>query len=324
MFLNLTNLLFTNVTMIGVMVTICSNNWISMWMGMEMSLLAIIPLMLTKKKTSSESSMKYFITQSVASTILLLSIMIMLIGVNMNCEIYMAISMAIKIGVAPFHNWMMIMIEGLEYELIILILTLMKIPPLNILSYLNINLNSIIILSMIVGAIMSLNQSSVRKIMGYSSIFNMGMMLSMINNKTMMSLFMMIYMMLTLMFIKPINELKINFINQFNLNEKNSNMKLNLWILILSMGGFPPLMGFFNKYMVIQNLIFNKQLLLTVIMIMMSLIVMFFYMRMTFNLITINSIQKKWKLNLTMKSYYSIIAMNFFMSPILMTLKTFM
>nr|ATC73008.1 NADH dehydrogenase subunit 2 [Balclutha sp. EMHAU-2015-Zz052711] len=299
MFLNSTKLMLTNTMVIGVTMTICSNNWYSMWMGLEISLLSFIPLMQTSKALSSESMIKYYIVQSVASTLMLLSVSVMLIGVSM-MNLLLTMSMLIKIGASPFHNWLMMIIETMNFYEIWILLTLMKMPPLSILFQINIKLVTVsVILGMILGSIMCLNQTSIRKTLGYSSIFNISLVLSIISNFNFMIIFMLIYSFMLLMFIFILMKFKINFINQMVFNEVNLMMKINLWINMLSMGGFPPLMGFLMKLIVIQFMIFNNEYFLLTIMMFTSIVVMLFYMRLMFtSLMFLSTSMKFVKFNL--------------------------
>nr|WRK21401.1 NADH dehydrogenase subunit 2 [Acostemma sp.] len=318
---NSSSILLLNTMVIGVTMTICSNNWLSMWSGMEMSMLSIIPLMHNKKSMSSESSMKYFIVQSMSSMMFMLSVVSMLIGVSMQYEIIMTIAMSIKIALAPFHSWILYIIEGLEYYPIILLITIMKIPPLTIISYMSKELSLMSMTSMIIGSTMCLNQSSLRKIITYSSIFNMGMISSIIKQMIMWTSFIMIYSVMLTIFIMTIKFNKINFMNQMVFNKFNMYTKTMLWINLLSMGGFPPLMGFINKLIVIQFLIMKHEFIQLFIMSMSSLMVMFFYIRLTYISMMVSSITQKWNKK-SNEMNLSLFSMNLLATPMMFLFKS--
>nr|ATD52961.1 NADH dehydrogenase subunit 2 [Phlogotettix sp. EMHAU-2015-Zz052705] len=322
MSINSTKILLTNTMMIGVIMTICSNNWISMWMGLEISLLSFIPFMQTDNQVSSESMIKYFIMQSAASTMMLLSVVTMLIGGSILDEIIMTVAMLIKIGSVPFHNWVIMVIESLGYYTIFTLLTILKIPPLSILYQTSSQmLNIPIILSMIISSISCLNQSSVRKTLGYSSIYNMAMLMLVINSYYIMMTYLILYSTTMIMLIFLTKKLKINFINQMLINEHDMTIKINLWLNMLSMGGFPPLIGFISKLLVIQMLIFNNEVLLMTIMVLTSMLVIMFYMRMAFTSLMSISLSKKWMKNKTNFSYF-IMLMNLTLTPLMISLST--
>nr|ATF28578.1 NADH dehydrogenase subunit 2 [Exitianus indicus] len=307
-------ILLMNTMVIGVTMTVCSNNWISMWMGMEVSMMSFIPMMMSKKKNSSQSMIKYFIMQSVASTMFLFSVVFMLVGDSMMNEMTTTIAMLIKLGVAPFHNWVLMVIESMEFFMMFIMLTMMKVPPISVLYQINSSLLTMpVMISLIVSSISSLNQSSLRKMLGFSSIYNISVMITSINSIKITLMFLMIYSMNMFMLILTIENLKVNFINQFMLYEFSLWMKLNLWINMLSMAGFPPLMGFLPKLMVIQELISMKQLMMVSIIMMTSMLILMFYTRMVFSSIIMSQTQKKWMINYS-KPWHFIMILNILMT----------
>nr|YP_010431990.1 NADH dehydrogenase subunit 2 [Abrus yunshanensis]USS62525.1 NADH dehydrogenase subunit 2 [Abrus yunshanensis] len=305
MLMNSTKLTLANTMMIGVIMTTCSNNWISMWMGLEISMLSFLPFMVNKNKLSSESLVKYFIIQSVASTIFLLSVICMLIGVNMLNEMTLTMSMLIKLGSAPFHMWVLMIIETINYLPLFFLLTVLKIPPLSILYQINTKMLTIpIILSMLVSSISCLNQSSMRKTLGFSSIYNISLMMISINKFNVMMIYLMIYSTMMILLTNICKKMKINFINQMIFNEFSIWMKINMWINMLSMSGFPPLMGFSAKLMIIQTLMNNNEFIMVIILVLTSFLVMMFYMRLTFSSLMNLYSFKKWTLNKITSVFY--------------------
>nr|YP_010502901.1 NADH dehydrogenase subunit 2 [Nephotettix nigropictus]UXD78678.1 NADH dehydrogenase subunit 2 [Nephotettix nigropictus] len=314
-FINSTKFMLINSMMIGVIISICSNNWISLWIGMEISMLSFIPLMMSSKITSSQSMIQYFIIQSLASTMFLYSIITMLIGVNMMMnEMLMVISMLIKIGIAPFHNWVLIVIESIEYFVMIFLLTVMKLPPLTAMYQISSSmLMTPMMISFIMSSISSLNQSSLRKMLGFSSIYNMTLIISSISTMKISLIFMLIYSTNMIFLIMTIESMKINFINQFVFNEFTLWVKMNLWINMLSMAGFPPLMGFISKMIIIQKLISFNEILLVSLIMLTSLLILMFYTRLVFSSMMISNTFKKWTLNFN-KPFHFIMISNLFIT----------
>nr|AXS67633.1 NADH dehydrogenase subunit 2 [Cicadellidae gen. sp. 1 JCX-2018] len=303
---NTTKILFSNTLVIGVTMVISSNNWFMMWCGMEITLMSTIPMMADNSKLlSAESSFKYFIVQSTASTLFILSIIIMLIGVNMMMyKTTIVMSMMMKTGIFPFHNWILSMIEGLTTKMTILMLSLLKIPPLTVMSYTKMNLQLPMILSIIFSSIFILNQNSLKKIMTYSSILNTSMMILSINmNKIWLSYFIIYSTIITLMMFL-MSKINITFMNQMIMNQFNMKTKMTMWISFLSLGGFPPLLGFYPKMMILEMLINNKMIILTMIVIISSLIMMFNYSRIVFTSILMNVNSQKYLISKTNQKDY--------------------
>nr|YP_010757439.1 NADH dehydrogenase subunit 2 [Nephotettix parvus]WEU77782.1 NADH dehydrogenase subunit 2 [Nephotettix parvus] len=310
MLINSTKFLMANSMMIGVIITICSNNWVSLWIGMEISMLSFIPLMMSNKITSSQSMIQYFIIQSLASTMFLFSIITMLVGANMELnEMLMVISMLIKIGIAPFHNWVLNIIESMDYMIMMFLLTIMKLPPLTAMYHINSGMLTIpMLISITISSVSSLNQSSLRKMLGFSSIYNMTLIISSISTMKISLIFMLIYSINLFMLVYLIESMKINFINQFVFNEFTLWLKMNLWINMLSMAGFPPLVGFLSKMMIIQMLISLNEMFLVSLIMMTSLLILMFYTRLVFSSMLISNTFKKWTLNFNKPLHFVMIS----------------
>lgn len=318
--LNSTKITLTNTMIIGVIITICSNNWIAIWTGIEIVLLSFIPLIQNRKNSRSESIIKYFIIQRVASTMFLLRVVIMLIGVNIINEMLITIAIVIKIGLAPFHNWVISIIEGIEYTNVLILLTVLKIPPIIILYHTNTKLLTIpILLRIILRSIICLNQSSVRKTLAYSSIYNNRLIVIPINKFNILLIYIIIYSIIVIIVILVLNPLKINFINQLVFNEINIRTKIVLWFNMLSIRGFPITLGFIGKIIIIQTIILQKRLILLLINLITSILLTIFYLRLTFTSIFRLYSFKKWS-NFNNKPKIFVIWLNFIIIPLTMSI----
>nr|YP_010415470.1 NADH dehydrogenase subunit 2 [Atkinsoniella nigrita]USC52161.1 NADH dehydrogenase subunit 2 [Atkinsoniella nigrita] len=295
MSLNLTKLLYYTTMIIGVMVCICSNNWMMIWAGLEISLMSFLPLMTSNSMLSSESMMKYFIIQGMSSALMMFGVMFMLIDFFYSNYI-LTMSLMLKIGISPFHNWVLSVIDGLNYECVFFLLTFMKISPLMIMSYINVMLWIPILISLVVGATLGINQNSMRKMLGYSSIYNLGFICSCISEISLWIIYMLIYSFMLMSMIFMISKLNVSYFNQVMMNEFDLKIKLSFWLMMLSFGGIPPMLGFLNKLMLFEFMIYSNQMLVLFFMIISSLIVMFYYIRSTFMSIMISSMIMKWNL----------------------------
>nr|YP_010627148.1 NADH dehydrogenase subunit 2 [Mecodina praecipua]WBK26839.1 NADH dehydrogenase subunit 2 [Mecodina praecipua] len=300
---NSSKMFFFFILMFSTLISISSNSWFGCWIGLEINLLSFIPLISNSNNLlTTEASLKYFLTQSIASINFLFSIlmkMILLKNFEMNYFLSIMInsSMLMKMGSAPFHYWFPNITEGLSWFNNFLLMTWQKITPMIIISY-YFNKNFIILIIMInviIGALGGLNQTSLRKLMAFSSINNLGWMLSSImisENLWMFYLFLYSFMISIMCFLFYM--MNMFFINQLFINNMNSMIKINLFINFLSLGGLPPFIGFFPKWIIMNFLILNKLYLLTFIMIMSSLIILFFYIRIIYSTFMFNYFKMKW------------------------------
>nr|UYI30638.1 NADH dehydrogenase subunit 2 [Aquatica lateralis] len=326
-------LTFLTTLIMSTLISISSYTWLGMWIGLEMNLLSIIPIIKGKDMMSSESSIKYFITQAIASTIILMSIIMMMwkynIHSNMNNSTILMImnsGLLLKMGMAPLHFWFPEVLEGLNWNNCMLMLTWQKITPMMLLMY---NTEStmffsvIIISGMIISSIMSMNQISIRKLMAFSSINHMGwMMAAMTMEKTIWIMYFAIYSFITINIAYMMKN--IFYLNQLfpNLN-MSPMMKMFFMLNFLSLSGIPPFLGFLPKWMVIQVMIENNMFMLSIIMIAFTLIMIYVYMRIMMTALIMKINQSNWTLNLNLKMNSLPIGMlNFFlvMSLVLVTI----
>nr|YP_010166621.1 NADH dehydrogenase subunit 2 [Hydroporus signatus]QRV62712.1 NADH dehydrogenase subunit 2 [Hydroporus signatus] len=316
-------LIFTLMLFMGTMITVSSYSWLGIWMGLEINLLSFIPLMnLKNNKLSSESCIKYFLIQAIASSIILFSIIMFISKSKMINEMYlfnktlmmtMNSAILLKLGAAPFHFWFPEIIEGLNWINSLILLTWQKIAPMMILSYtmkLNYFLFTIIIMSTFIGSIGGLNQISLRKILAFSSINHIGWMISsLIINEILWIIYFIIYTIISISIILILNKFNIFLLNQLFLIMNNLyEIKYFMLMNMLSLGGLPPFLGFLPKWIIIQNLSLNN-FLLTLFMIMMTLITLFFYLRMFYSSMMINNIELNY-LNIINKNNYNYMMMN--------------
>nr|QGQ61439.1 NADH dehydrogenase subunit 2 [Lasiopodomys gregalis]WDR46904.1 NADH dehydrogenase subunit 2 [Lasiopodomys anglicus] len=292
-------IIYTTIVM-GPMITMLSSNLFVMWIGLEMNLLALIPLMINNSNPrSTEAATKYFLTQATASMILLLAILMNFkqLGTwtfqpetDINIMSMTFISLAIKLGLAPFHSWLPEVTQGIKLSVGLILLTWQKIAPLSILSqfYELINPSLLMLsalISVLVGAWNGLNQTQTRKILAYSSIAHMGWMVSILPyNPSLTTLNLLIYIIMTIPMFFIFNTHSFTSISSMSLMWNKMPMALPMISLILlSTGGLPPLTGFLPKWAIITELMKNSNLPLASLMAMTALINLFFYTRLIYS-----------------------------------------
>nr|AVV61631.1 NADH dehydrogenase subunit 2 [Orybina plangonalis] len=331
--LNSNNFFFMNMLFFSTLISISSNSWFGCWIGLEINLLSFIPLIsLPYNLMSTEASLKYFPTQSIASINFLFSILLkMILMKNFLMNNFLSIminsSLLMKMGSAPFHFWFPNIIEGLSWLNNFILMTWQKITPMILLSYyFNKNfLIIIIILNALIGAIGGLNQTSLRKLMAFSSINNLSWMLTSIlisENLWMFYLIMYSFMISIMCFM--FNMLNTFFINQLFINNLNYSIKIFLLINFLSLGGLPPFIGFFPKWIIINFLLMNKSYIITFFLIMTSLIMLFFYIRVIYSSFMFNYMKLKWMKFYIKNNSFHMINFLSFISISGMMLSTFM
>nr|YP_009754777.1 NADH dehydrogenase subunit 2 [Megaloglossus woermanni]QIP52825.1 NADH dehydrogenase subunit 2 [Megaloglossus woermanni] len=334
--------------MLGTAIVLTSSHWLMIWIGFEMNMLAIIPILMKKyNPRSMEASTKYFLTQATASMLLMLAIVINLVysgqwstskPLNSTTSTIMTLALAMKLGLSPFHFWVPEVTQGIKLSSGLILLTWQKLAPMSILYQITptTNLNLLLTMSMMsiaIGGWGGLNQTQLRKIMAYSSIAHMGWMTAiMAYNPTMAMLNLVIYILLTtttfMMFMLNSTTTTLSLSHTWN---KTPLLTTAILATMLSLGGLPPLSGFLPKWMIIRELTKNNSIIMPTIMAVTALLSLFFYMRLTYSTSltmfpSTNNMKMKWQFNHTKPTFLlsPLIILSIFilpLSPILILLE---
>nr|APC60841.1 NADH dehydrogenase subunit 2 [Olallamys albicauda] len=295
----LTIIIYTTLIM-GTLVTLISSHWLLMWAGLELSMLSIIPILMDKTNPrSTEAATKYFLMQATASMILLLSIIMTMTFTgqwsiiytnNQTIMLILTLSLMMKLGLAPFHFWVTEVTQGTPLIPGMILLTWQKIAPLSILTQISPMINQPLILtsallSALLGGWGGLNQTQLRKILAYSSIAHMGWMVVVINLNPSISLFnLTIYITLTISLFTTLYT--NNNLTSLSLSYMWSTAPPIIIIILmnlLSLGGLPPLSGFSPKWVIIQELVKNNNIIIPTLMAITALLNLYFYMRLIYS-----------------------------------------
>nr|AXS65951.1 NADH dehydrogenase subunit 2 [Curculionoidea sp. 20 KM-2017] len=285
-------MLFLKFMIIGTLISISSISWILAWMGLEVNLLAFIPLLKKEKlKKYSEMTLKYFITQAMGSSFLLFSIIVILNSEKSSLfysSILTDLALMLKLGVAPMHFWLVEIMSKMHWNLIIILSTWQKIAPMLLIFYSSNNLmfiSMMIMMSSLLSSIQGLNQICLRKILAYSSINHMSWMMSaLLISPSIWWCYFLFYSLTNIILITLLKKYKMFYMTQLSkFLSSNKTFKFLFMMNLFSLGGLPPFMGFFPKWLIINMMVQIKFILVAVITIVFSLISLFFYIRICFS-----------------------------------------
>nr|AHE40873.1 NADH dehydrogenase subunit 2 [Anolis ahli] len=283
----------------GTIVTMTSYHWLLAWIGLEMNTLSIIPIISTMHHPrSTEAATKYFLTQAAASAMILFSSMINAWQTgswditqlsSTPSHILLTMALAMKLSLVPVHFWLPEVIQGSTMTTALIITTWQKLAPISLI-YLSINnLSTVVLMTMgllssMVGGWGGLNQTQTRKIMAYSSIAHLGWMTTVSSiMPNIMVLNLMIYLITTAATFFTLMLFKSKTIQDTTMNWTLSPMTtVMMMILLLSLGGLPPLTGFMPKWLILETLTTQNFIMAAVAMAISALLSLFFYLRLTY------------------------------------------
>lgn len=136
-------------------------------------------------------------------------------------------------------------------------------------------------------------------------------------------LYWIIYRIITIIICFTINRYNFLFINQITVSNIINTEKINLFIIILRMGGLPPFIGFLPKWITIQRIISNKEFIIIFIIIIFRLVTLIFYMRTITNIFLLSNSENKWKFNNYKKYSTALFTITNFSLPIILIIDIF-
>lgn len=262
----------------GVYLVITRKSWFRAWVGLELNLLSFLPLIILSASTRREGRIKYFLIQAIASLLLLQSSLFW--ATSYITPVVIILALSLKLGAAPLHFWLPVVAERLSWTINIVLLTVQKVGPFFLINRLvNHNPKLIIIVRLIsatLGAVGGLNEFFLRKLLAFSSINHIGWItFAILFSKTIWVLYLITYIIISIALILVLSKFQIFHLNQSNMKLKEISI---ISIIFLSLGGFPPLLGFAPKWTVIsEGTSFST--LAVFILIMSRVLTLFYYIR---------------------------------------------
>nr|YP_010151010.1 NADH dehydrogenase subunit 2 [Chaetodon speculum]QQV73501.1 NADH dehydrogenase subunit 2 [Chaetodon speculum] len=283
---------------LGTTITLASSHWLLAWMGLEINTLAIIPLMAQHHHPRAvEAATKYFLTQATAAATLLFA------GVT-NAWLsgqwdiqqmshpfpatLLSLALALKIGLAPFHTWLPEVLQGLDLTTGLILSTWQKLAPFALLVQVQFVNPSLLMLlglaSILVGGWGGLNQTQLRKILAYSSVAHLGWMVLVLQfspSLTILTLMTYIIMSSATFLIFKLN--KSTNINTLATSWAKTPIITSLTpLILLSLGGLPPLTGFMPKWLILQELTKQSLTPMATMAALAALLSLYFYLRLSY------------------------------------------
>nr|WNH17955.1 NADH dehydrogenase subunit 2 [Ostracion meleagris] len=283
---------------LGTTITFASSHWLLAWMGLEINTLAIIPLMAQHHHPRAvEATTKYFLTQATAAAMLLfasttnawLSGQWEIQQMSHPLPITMiTIALALKIGLAPLHSWLPEVLQGLDLTTGLILSTWQKLAPFALLLQLQPTNSTILIIlgltSTLVGGWGGLNQTQLRKILAYSSIAHLGWMILIIQfspSLTLLTLLTYFIMTFSTFLVFKLN--RATNINTLATSWTKSPVLTSLTpLMLLSLGGLPPLTGFMPKWLILQELTKQDLAPTATLAALSALLSLYFYLRLSY------------------------------------------
>jgi len=313
---------------LGMMIMVSARDLIVLYMGLEMQSLALYVLAAFNRDSlrASEAGLKYFVLGALSSGLLLYGASLTYgfagstrfediaivaaeaahgapnLGLTFGL-VFMICGLAFKVSAAPFHMWTPDVYEGAptpvtaffsaapKFAALVLFARVLLEPFPELTSDWSLVIAAIATMSMVVGAFGALGQRNIKRLMGYSSIANMGYALVALSAGTArgvegMLVFATIYVITTVGLFACILAMRrrdgmVERIEDLNgLARTHPGLAVAMTGLLFSIMGIPPLAGFFGKFYAFLPAAEAGMWWLVIIALLTSVVSAYYYLRL--------------------------------------------
>jgi NADH-quinone oxidoreductase subunit N len=311
--------------LIGVMVMISASSMLTLYLGLELLALSTYALIALNRDSlhGSEAAMKYFILGSLASGMLLYG-MSLIFGATASLQlgeisgaliagagddmlltfglVFVVIGVAFKLGAVPFHMWVPDVYHGAPLAITLFIASVPKLAGLALAIRLLDNgliglhgdwqamLVVLAALSLIIGNVVAIAQTNIKRMLAYSTIAHMGFMLLGILAGTpegyaAAMFYAIVYAIMSAGAFAVIILLSSNGVEADELDHFKGLAKRNPWhaflmmMILFSLAGIPVFVGFFAKWQVIAAALSAGFTGLAVLAVVTAVVGAFYYLR---------------------------------------------
>jgi NADH-quinone oxidoreductase subunit N len=323
-------------SLLGISVMIAANNFLVVYLGLELMSLSTYALVAMRRDhaISTEAAMKYFVLGALASGFLLYGLS-MMYGATGSLEIprvfeaigtgtpnkqvlvfgvvFIVAGLGFKMGAAPFHMWIPDVYHGAPTAVTLMIAGAPKIAAFAITIRLLVEgmiglgqdwqqmLIVLAVASLVIGNFAAIAQSNLKRLLGYSTIGQMGFMilgltptvvslntLSAANGYSSSMFYLVTYVLTTLGTFGLIMYMARQGFEADEIDDLAGLAKRSPWlagvmaVFMFSLAGVPPTVGFYAKLAVLQALVTTNligYIWLAVVAVLLSLIAAYYYLR---------------------------------------------
>jgi len=312
-------------SLLGMMVMMSASSFVTLYLGLELMSLSLYALVALQRDEAApaEAAMKYFVLGALASGMLLYG-MSMIYGATGALDldriaeatlggqgnrtllvfglVFVVSGIAFKLGVVPYHMWVPDVYHGAPTPMTLLIGTAPKLAAFaftlrvlaGALKGLEFDWQGMLIvlclLSMVLGNLIAIAQTNIKRMLAYSTIANMGFMLlgflaADLNGYSAALFYTVAYVLTTLasfgmVLLLSRTGFEADQLDDFKgLNQRSPWWAFMMLLVMFSLAGIPPTVGFYAKFAVLEAAVNQGFVWLAVIAVLTSVVGAFYYLR---------------------------------------------
>jgi NADH-quinone oxidoreductase subunit N len=309
--------------LLGIFVLVSANSLLTVYLGVELLALSVYAMVAFDRESgvAAESAMKYFVLGAIASGTLLYGMSIIygltgtldlgVIGTKLTVPgslgvilgvTFIVVAVAFKLGAVPFHMWLPDVYEGAPTSVTLFVGTAPKIAYFALMLRLlahglagtsadwTLMLTPLAVLTLIVGNVVAIVQSNLKRMLAYSTIGHVGfIVLGFVagtpSGYTAALYYTLVYVLVALgafgvILLASRKGFEADKLDHYKgLYQRDPLLALVMMMLMFSLAGVPPFVGFWAKLRIIQALWETSHLGLVVVAVLMSVVGAFYYLR---------------------------------------------
>jgi NADH-quinone oxidoreductase subunit N len=310
--------------LLGIFVLVSANSLITVFMGVELLALSVYALIAFDRESgvAAEAAMKYFVLSAIASGALLYGMSIIYgmtgtldldgiasrigaghasLGVIFGL-VFIVVAVAFKMGAVPFHMWLPDVYHGAPTSVTLFISTVPQLAYFSLafrllthgLSGVSAEWSQMLVplavLTLIVGNVVAIAQSNLKRMLAYSTIANVGFILLGFITGTAAGYsaalyYTLVYILVALgsfgvILLASRHGFEADSLDDYKgLYARDPLLAIIMMALMFSTAGVPPFIGFWAKLRIIQELLATQHGTLAIIAVATSVIGAFYYLR---------------------------------------------
>lgn len=309
--------------LLGIFVLVSANSLITVYLGVELLALSVYAMVAFDRDSgvSAESAMKYFVLGAIASGTLLYG-MSLIYGLTGTLDLgalaarlhpplsagvvlgltFIVVAVAFKLGAVPFHMWLPDVYEGAPTSVTLFISTAPKIGYFALTLRLLAQglagteaewtqmLAALAVLTLIVGNVLAIVQTNLKRMLAYSAIANVGFIVlgfvaGTADGYAAALYYTLQYVLVVLgafgvVLLASAKGFEADQLDDYKgLHQRDPLLAVAMLVLMFSLAGVPPFIGFWAKLRIFQALWETGHLWLVVIAAAMSVVGAYYYLR---------------------------------------------
>ena len=257
------------------------------WLMLELNFICFVRLLRQEFRVANRNgNLYYFLIQRLGRVFILLRILIFLIW---NIKLFSLIffsAILLKLGSAPFQFWYLKLIQKISWKNIWLLSVWQKFIPLILLKF----SSSVIlilfgVINVLTRRLSSVKQKKIKKILGLSSLFSLGWVISVIALSEIWLWFILGYGLVLINLILSLISTQLLSVENLESSLRNPINLLVFFLNLLIVRGIPPFIVFYLKILILSLLI-EFSFFIVLIYLIISVFIIYIYLIIRFSLLT--------------------------------------